>query len=213
MGGAVAFGSKAVARHQCANSRVSAYPCSYVNLTNSQSCGRIKESLRKKFASLANEFAQRLHAISSELAAIGGPPEVRKCIPTVLCLTTHRKDQQVQVEQLRTRLPAAGEALRVVALADAECNAANVEENDHTVFSYPDLEFELELVERSITKRLAFLTNQVCCACLHFLLEEPQHRLFPIDYGQECDKFDARTVRTVREHFPILRPRQYQHIE
>ncbi|EIN12862.1 actinin-like protein [Punctularia strigosozonata HHB-11173 SS5] len=105
----------------------------------------IKESLRKKFASLANDFAQQLHGISSELGAIGGPPE----------------EQQEQVERLLTRLPGASEALHLVALADAECTAANVEENDHTVFSYQDLEFELELVEQSITKRLAFLTNQI----------------------------------------------------
>jgi hypothetical protein len=37
---------------------------------------RIKEKLRKKFAELANGFEQRLHAISSELAAIDGPLEV-----------------------------------------------------------------------------------------------------------------------------------------
>jgi hypothetical protein len=38
---------------------------------------RIKETLRKKFADLANDFEQRLHAISSELAAMDGPLEVR----------------------------------------------------------------------------------------------------------------------------------------
>jgi hypothetical protein len=37
---------------------------------------RIKERLRKKFAELANGFEQRLHVISSELAAIDGPLEV-----------------------------------------------------------------------------------------------------------------------------------------
>jgi len=37
---------------------------------------RIKETLRKKFADLANSFEQRLHAISSELTTIEGPLEV-----------------------------------------------------------------------------------------------------------------------------------------
>ena len=37
---------------------------------------RIKESLRKQFAELANNFERRLSAISSELAAIEGPLEV-----------------------------------------------------------------------------------------------------------------------------------------
>ena len=38
---------------------------------------RIKEDLRKKFAKLANDFEQKLHSISSELASISGPLEVR----------------------------------------------------------------------------------------------------------------------------------------
>ena len=37
---------------------------------------RIKESLRKRFAELANDFERQLSAISSELAAIEGPLEV-----------------------------------------------------------------------------------------------------------------------------------------
>ena len=36
----------------------------------------IKESLRKKFAKLANDFEQKLHEISVELTAIEGPLEV-----------------------------------------------------------------------------------------------------------------------------------------
>lgn len=38
--------------------------------------GRIKETLRKKFADLANNFEKRLRAISSELAGIEGTLEV-----------------------------------------------------------------------------------------------------------------------------------------
>ena len=36
-----------------------------------------KEDLRKNFAKLANDFEQKLHNISSELAGINGPLEVR----------------------------------------------------------------------------------------------------------------------------------------
>jgi len=42
-----------------------------------------------------------------------------------------------------------------------ECNSANVEENDYTVFTCQDLEFELELVVQSIAKKIAFIDNQV----------------------------------------------------
>jgi len=48
-----------------------------------------------------------------------------------------------------------------VASAEADCNAANVEENDYTVFTCQDLEFELELVMQSIIKKIAFIDNQV----------------------------------------------------
>jgi hypothetical protein len=37
---------------------------------------RIKESLRVRYAGLANAFAERLHELSTELASIQGPLEV-----------------------------------------------------------------------------------------------------------------------------------------
>lgn len=48
-----------------------------------------------------------------------------------------------------------------MAAVEAECEAANVEENDYTVFTYQDLVFELELVAQSIAKKIAFIDNQV----------------------------------------------------
>jgi hypothetical protein len=48
-----------------------------------------------------------------------------------------------------------------VASAEADCIAANVEENDYTVFTCQDLEFELELLVQSIAKKIAFIDNQV----------------------------------------------------
>ncbi|KAJ6585261.1 actinin-like protein [Mycena capillaripes] len=106
---------------------------------------QIKERLRKSFADLANDFEQRLRVISSALAALEGPLEV----------------QQQSVQEIQTRIPATSDALRQVAAAEAECNAANVEENDYTVFTCQDLEFELELVVQSIAKKIAFIDNQI----------------------------------------------------
>ncbi|KAI0338856.1 hypothetical protein BDW22DRAFT_651504 [Trametopsis cervina] len=105
----------------------------------------IKESLRKKFADVANDLERHISAISSELAAIEGPLE----------------DQQQQVNQLQTRIPGVTESLSMLAVVEQECQAANVEENDYTVFTYRDLEFEHELVVQSITKKLAFIDNQI----------------------------------------------------
>ncbi|KAK0221697.1 actinin-like protein [Armillaria fumosa] len=106
---------------------------------------QIKESLRKQFAYVANDFERRLHLISSELAAVDGPLE----------------EQQQEVQRIQTRIPALSETLADVASAEAECAAANVEENDYTVFTCQDLEFELELVVQSIAKKIAFIDNQI----------------------------------------------------
>ncbi|KAI0916871.1 hypothetical protein AcW1_007797 [Taiwanofungus camphoratus] len=106
---------------------------------------KIKESLRKKFADLANDFEKRLRAISSELAGIEGALE----------------EQQQRVEKLQTRVPALSDALAAVASAEEECHAANVDENDHTIFTCQDLDFEFELLVQSILKKIAFINNQI----------------------------------------------------
>ncbi|KAG5646521.1 hypothetical protein DXG03_003288 [Asterophora parasitica] len=105
----------------------------------------IKETLRKKYADLANAFERRLHAISTELTAIEGSLE----------------SQQEQVQQIQTRLDALSDVLADVASAEAECGSANVEENDYTVFTCQDLEFELELLTQSVAKKIAFIDNQI----------------------------------------------------
>ncbi|TFK73645.1 actinin-like protein [Pluteus cervinus] len=106
---------------------------------------QIKETLRKNYAKLANDYEQRLHYISAELAAIEGPLEA----------------QQQQAQQIQTRIPSLSDALEIVETAEAECSAANVEENDYTVFTCQDLAFELELVVQSIAKKIAFIDNQL----------------------------------------------------
>ncbi|KAK7690274.1 hypothetical protein QCA50_006929 [Cerrena zonata] len=105
----------------------------------------IKEALRKKFADVANDFERRLRITSSELAAIEGPLE----------------EQQDRVRLVQTQIPELSDALSVVETVDEECQAANVEENDYTVFTVQDLVFELELVVQSISKKIAFIDNQI----------------------------------------------------
>jgi hypothetical protein len=79
----------------------------------------------------------------------------------VYTLTNLLQAQQEQVRQIQTRIPALSDTLAAVATAEADCNAANVEENDYTIFTCQDLEFELELVVQSIVKKIAFIDNQV----------------------------------------------------
>ncbi|KAI0763582.1 actinin-like protein [Trametes elegans] len=106
---------------------------------------QIKENLRHKLANLANDFERRLRLISTELVSIEGPLE----------------EQMQEVRQLQTRMPALSDSLNVVAAAEDECRDANVDENDYTVFTVEDLRFELELVSQSITKKIAFIDNQI----------------------------------------------------
>ena len=76
------------------------------------------------------------------------------------------------------RLPVLSDSLANVASAEAECNSANVEENDYTVFTCQDLEFELELVVQSVAKKIAFIDNQVCSLLVHTkIVDETMHRL------------------------------------
>jgi hypothetical protein len=70
------------------------------------------------------------------------------------------KDQQDQVRTLENRIPTLSDALKDVQTAEAECSAANVDENDYTVFTCQDLEFELGLFVQSVSKKIAFLDNQ-----------------------------------------------------
>ncbi|KAH9889930.1 actinin-like protein [Cubamyces lactineus] len=106
---------------------------------------QIKENLRRKFADLANDFERRLRLISTELISIEGPLE----------------EQMEQVREIQTRMPALSDSLHIVAAAEDECRDANVDENDYTVFTVEDLRFELELVSQSITKKIAFIDNQI----------------------------------------------------
>lgn len=91
-----------------------------------------------------------MRLISSELSSIEGPLE----------------EQLEQVRELQVRMPLFSESLQAVAAADDACKAANVDENDYTVFTIEDLRFELELVTQSISKKIAFIDNQVCLSCV-----------------------------------------------
>ncbi len=71
------------------------------------------------------------------------------------------QEQQRQVQEIQTKLPALSDKLEEAAAAEAECTAANVEENDYTVLTCQDLDFELELLVQSIAKKISFIDNQV----------------------------------------------------
>lgn len=92
------------------------------------------------------------------------------------------------------------EVLTQVVHAENECKAANVDENDYTVFTTADLEFELELVVQSVAKKIAFIDNQVSAdvfACSHA-------EYTSIDRVPEHDEPHTGATRAVREYIQIL---------
>ncbi|PWN52989.1 hypothetical protein IE53DRAFT_384549 [Violaceomyces palustris] len=104
-----------------------------------------KETLRKKYAEAANGFERRLREIGYGIVSLEGELE----------------NQRDQVKKLQEELGPVGELLKGVEVLEKLCDEANVEENDHTVFTLDDLIFELELVTTSVSKKLAFIENQI----------------------------------------------------
>lgn len=84
-----------------------------------------------------------------------------------------------------------------MASVEQECVAANVEENDYTIFTHQDLQFELELVVQGVVKKIAFIENQVGLislpTCIYLLV-------LVVDCCPEYEQPDSSTARTVREY-------------
>ncbi|KAF9733666.1 hypothetical protein PMIN06_010808 [Paraphaeosphaeria minitans] len=105
----------------------------------------IKNALRKTFADKANDFALALNTLSISLSALEGDVE----------------DQMDHTKKISDNLAPLEQYLDVIATLDEQCVEANIEENDYTTYTYDELEYELGLVKSSVSKKLAFLENQM----------------------------------------------------
>jgi len=105
----------------------------------------IKNALRKNFADKANDFALALNTLSTSISALEGDVE----------------DQLEHTKKLSESLQPLDEYLNIIASIDEQCEEANIEENDFTTYTYDELEYELGLVRSSVSKKLAFLDNQM----------------------------------------------------
>ncbi|KAJ9051955.1 alpha-actinin, variant 2 [Entomophthora muscae] len=105
----------------------------------------IKQELRQRFASLANSFGKKLTEISSLLSKIDGD----------------LAEQLEQVQMLIAELPRLEERLKAISSLDQECQEANIEENDDTIYSYEDLQYDLDLTRHALNKKQAFIENQI----------------------------------------------------
>lgn len=105
----------------------------------------IKENLRVAFAQQANDFNTRVNTISKALASVDG----------------ELQNQLDRVQTLQQELNNYGALLQQIKAIDDQCNEANIEENDYTVFSLDDLQFDFTLVSQALQKKSAFLQNQM----------------------------------------------------
>jgi Ca2+-binding EF-hand superfamily protein len=105
----------------------------------------IKNGLRKSFADKANSLALALSTLSTSLSGLEGGIE----------------DQLTHARRINENLPPLEEYLKIIASVDQQCQEANVEENDFTTYTYDELVYELSLVKSSVSKKLAFLENQL----------------------------------------------------
>ncbi|CCX34270.1 calponin homology domain-containing protein [Pyronema domesticum] len=115
------------------------------SMTINQKIREIKEWLRKQFSTAANEFALCLNTVAMEISGLDGDPERQLRIVREL----HMNIVPLELE------------LKRIQQLSIDCEEANIEENDHTVHSYDDLEYEYGLAKESVTKKLGFLENQI----------------------------------------------------
>ncbi|KMU74946.1 alpha-actinin [Coccidioides immitis RMSCC 3703] len=105
----------------------------------------IKNALRKSFADKANDFALTLNTLSLAISGLEGDVE----------------DQLSHVQRLNDNLPPLDAFLETIADLDEQCVEANIEENDFTTYTFEELSYEFGLVKSSVSKKLAFLENQM----------------------------------------------------
>lgn len=105
----------------------------------------IKNALRKSFADKANDFALTLNTMQLAISGLEGDVE----------------DQLTHVKRLNESLSPMNAYLEKIGIIDQKCEEANIEENDFTTYTYDELCYELSLVKSSVSKKLAFLDNQV----------------------------------------------------
>ncbi|WWD05463.1 hypothetical protein V865_003540 [Kwoniella europaea PYCC6329] len=109
----------------------------------------IKDALRKSFAKAAEDFVLRLQEIEQAIGALRGS------LP----------DQKQTLIRLSSTIPSLRTTLTTqISSLNNSCQEAKVEENDYTVLTYDDLEYELSLAEAGVKKKVAFVDNQLVSA-------------------------------------------------
>lgn len=104
-----------------------------------------KDAIRQKFANVANQLQADINAVGAELTQIDGELE----------------QQLEQVQGLLQRAQNFDGQLNEVRQANEEVVEASIEDNEFTVLSVEDLEFDLGLLKQSLQKKAGFIQNQI----------------------------------------------------
>ncbi|EEB09417.2 alpha-actinin [Schizosaccharomyces japonicus yFS275] len=106
---------------------------------------RVKEDMRRNFAERANSFSVMLNTISAELSTLHGD----------------WADQLEHVNFLREHIGPLETELASVQKLWNDCVEAGIEENDYTIFTYDDLNYEFSVTVDSINNKIKYLELQL----------------------------------------------------
>ncbi|KAJ3215408.1 hypothetical protein HDU67_000453 [Dinochytrium kinnereticum] len=106
-----------------------------------------RERMRREFADLANGINSSIKELSKSLASLDGEGDL--------------EEQLRYVRSLLASLDALSPKLQVAETSSLDCAAASILDNQYTLLTYEDLSFDFRLTSASLTKKIAFIENQI----------------------------------------------------
>ncbi|KAJ3166181.1 hypothetical protein HK101_011978 [Irineochytrium annulatum] len=106
-----------------------------------------RDRMRKEFAAVVNGLNDKLKDISHQLANIDGENEL--------------ESQVTIVKTLMSSLDSLKPGLTEAESKSNACAEANITDNQYTILTFEDISFDFTLLSQSVTKKIAFLENQI----------------------------------------------------
>ncbi|KAI8846063.1 calponin homology domain-containing protein [Chytridium lagenaria] len=106
-----------------------------------------RDRLRRDFAEVANVLNLNFKQIAKSLASVDGDSDL--------------EEQLRDIRGLLVSLEALSSHLKLAEARFADCAAANIVDNQYTLLTYEDLSFDYRLTSASLTKKIAFIENQI----------------------------------------------------
>ncbi|KAJ2548317.1 alpha-actinin, partial [Coemansia sp. RSA 1933] len=103
-----------------------------------------RDVLQRQYGSEANGVQAVLNSISNSLAMLGGELD----------------DQLATVNGLISKARPLEGALKRLGELEKQCEEANIDEHDYTVYSVSDLEYDTEMMMKALDKKARFIENQ-----------------------------------------------------